>query len=143
MVITFLENFGMWVLFLQHPGAKEKKKEFSMKYFFKFLKCFMLIPSKIFLPAYFFRIHKPKTLSLVKLLQHWDSSSDGLPGRGPPKAFLLNPRKQGKCLGKREASLDAVFPLVCTNFSEKWSDLNMSAFSSGNCSVSSFSDVLV
>lgn len=47
--------------------------------------------------------HKPKRLSSVKVLQLWDSSSDGLPCWDTQKALPLNPRKQGQCLGKQEA----------------------------------------
>lgn len=75
------------------------------------------------------RIHKPKSLSSVKALALWNSSSDGLPSWGTQKALPLNPRTQEQCLGKQKANLDAVVPLVCSkikasNFSVKWSDLN-------------------
>lgn len=76
------------------------------------------------------KTHKTKSLSSVKALQLWDSSSDGLPSWSTQTTLPLNPRKQGQCLGKQEAGLDAVFPLVCTkikapNFSVKSSDLNL------------------
>lgn len=92
--------------------------------------------------------HKPKSLSSDKVLQLWDTSSDGLPSWDSRKTLPLNLQKQGQCLGKQETSLDAVFLLICIKtkasiFSAKCRDLNKSAFSNRNCSISSFTDVLI